>query len=279
MAALRGVLSCLCLASGAQPALAASAATKPTAPGSSIVPMVADAGSGQVCRGTLYLTIDTGSMSQAQTIARILSRHSVRATFFLANEPTVHGDDALDEGWAGFWRDRVREGHVFASHTWRHGVFRGDLPDGRTRYVLADGSTERLDARGVCAEIARVDERFRAITGQPLAPFWRAPAGRTTPAVLAAAQSCGYQHVGWSAAGFLGDELPSDRYPNRMLLDRALTHLRDGDVMMMHTGIRSRRDPFAPMLDPLIETLKTRGFCFATLRERDPRQALPAGGY
>jgi hypothetical protein len=31
---------------------------------------------------------------------------------------------------------------------------------------------------------------------------------------------------------------------------------------MMHTGIRSRKDPFAPMLDPLIEGLKKRGMCF-----------------
>ena len=234
---------------------------------------------GQACQGRLYLTIDTGSMSQADTIARILRRHDVRATFFLANEPTLRGDQTLDESWADFWRERLREGHVFGSHTWRHGQFREDLPDGRVRYVLANGVSERLDHDGVCAEIRRVDERFRAMTGAALAPFWRAPGGRTTPAVLAAAQACGYTHVGWSAAGFLGDELPSDRYPNAMLVDRAVARLRDGDVMMMHTGIRSRRDPFAPMLDPLISALKARGFCFATLPERDPGQPVPQGGY
>jgi peptidoglycan/xylan/chitin deacetylase (PgdA/CDA1 family) len=217
------------------------------------------------CRGTLYLTIDTGSMSQADTIARILSRHSVRATFFLANEPTVRGDHALDAGWEHFWRERVAEGHAFGSHTWRHGYFRGDLPDGRTRYVLAGGVTERLDAQGVCRELRAVDERFEAITGRRLDAFWRAPGGHFTPQSLAAASACGYAHVGWSSAGFLGDELPSDRYPNRVLLERALANLRDGDILMMHTGIRSRRDPFAPMLDPLISGLKARGYCFETL--------------
>jgi len=53
------------------------------------------------------------------------------------------------------------------------------------------------------------------------------------------------------------------------LLDRGsgreIKPLRDGDIMMMHTGIRSRRDPFAPMLDPLLARLKDKGFCFATL--------------
>jgi hypothetical protein len=30
------------------------------------------------CRGTLYLTIDTGSMSQAELIARTLVKHDAR---------------------------------------------------------------------------------------------------------------------------------------------------------------------------------------------------------
>ena len=42
------------------------------------------------------------------------------------------------------------------------------------------------------------------------------------PRLIAAARRCGYAHVGWSPAGFLGDELPSDKYPNQQLLDKAL---------------------------------------------------------
>ena len=34
---------------------------------------------------------------------------------------------------------------------------------------------------------------------------------------------------------------------------------------MAHLGIWSRKDPWAPMLDPLIAGLKRRGLCFATL--------------
>jgi peptidoglycan/xylan/chitin deacetylase (PgdA/CDA1 family) len=271
---MAGRIAGLCLI-----AIACLARADAGSPQASVTSPATVARTGPACTGRLYLTIDTGSMSQADTIARILRRHDVRATFFLANEPTVRGDDTLDESWADFWRERLREGHVFASHTWRHGSFRGDLPDGLTRYVLPGGGTERLDRDAVCAEIRRVDERFHAMTGQALAPFWRAPGGRTTPAVLSAAQACGYTHVGWSAAGFLGDELPSDKYPNQRLVARAVARLRDGDVMMMHTGIRSRRDPFAPMLDPLIGALKARGFCFSTLPERDPGQPLPQGGY
>jgi len=80
------------------------------------------------------------------------------------------------------------------------------------------------------------------------------------------AATCGYpRHVHWANAGFLGDELPSERHSNRHLTERALANIRAGDVLMMHLGIWSRKDPFWPQLDPLIAGLKARGLCFATL--------------
>ena len=78
------------------------------------------------CKGTLYLTFDTGNMRHAELIAETLSRHGVKATFFLAQEKTSRGDHALDASWAPYWQARVAEGHAFGSHTWRHGSFRED---------------------------------------------------------------------------------------------------------------------------------------------------------
>jgi peptidoglycan/xylan/chitin deacetylase (PgdA/CDA1 family) len=217
-----------------------------------------------VCKGTLYLTLFTSNMSQAENIAGILARHDVKATFFIANEPTVRGDHSLDPGWGEYWRARVAEGHAFGSHTWNHGQFRADVEGGRVRYVHG-GKTSVLDADGVCAELKRVDSRFRELTGRPLDPVWSAPGGQAAPNALAAAKRCGFAQVRWTDAGMLGDELPSDKYPNDLLLARALRSLRDGDVMMMHLGIRSRKEPLAPILDPLLGELKSRGFCFATI--------------
>jgi peptidoglycan/xylan/chitin deacetylase (PgdA/CDA1 family) len=89
-----------------------------------------------------------------------------------------------------------------------------------------------------------------------------------SPALLQAAKACGYQHVGWASAGFLGDELSSSTHPNPRLLSKALAEIRAGDVLMAHLGIWSRQDPWAPaVLEPLIVGLKQKGFCFATLRE------------
>jgi peptidoglycan/xylan/chitin deacetylase (PgdA/CDA1 family) len=74
--------------------------------------------------------------------------------------------------------------------------------------------------------------------------------------------------VGWADAGFLGDELPSERLSNAHLLQKALKNILPGDILMAHLGIWSRQDPWAPaVLEPLIVGLKARGLCFATLRE------------
>ena len=217
------------------------------------------------CRGTLYLTLDTGNMRHAEAIADILAKHRVKATFFVAQEKTLRGDMALDPTWADFWKARVAEGHAFGSHTWRHGSFRKDEAGGKVIYRLMDGTQTALDAAQICAELKAPDTRFAELTGRKLDALWRAPGGRTTPNTLKAAEACGYRHVHWAPAGFLGDELPSDVYPNEALLKRALANIRDGDILMAHLGIWSRKDPFAPMLDPLIAGLKDRGFCFATI--------------
>jgi peptidoglycan/xylan/chitin deacetylase (PgdA/CDA1 family) len=219
------------------------------------------------CMGTVYLTIDTGWMNHAEHIARTLNKHNVKATFFLANEKTFRGDYTLDAGWAPFWKARVSEGHVFGSHTWHHGYFRGDLKNGRTRYVHSNGTKQDLDQAGMCDELDRVAYAFEKMTGKKLERMWRAPGGITTPLSMQFAKICGYSHVHWAKAGFLGDELPSETYPNELLLRTALRDIRDGDILVMHLGIRSRRDAWAPaVFDPLLAGLKARGFCFATLK-------------
>jgi peptidoglycan/xylan/chitin deacetylase (PgdA/CDA1 family) len=119
-----------------------------------------------------------------------------------------------------------------------------------------------------CAEIGRAARRLQEITGRKPLPLYRAPGGKTSPRLLEAAKSCGYAHVGWAPAGFLGDELPSEVAGNQQLLRKALRDIRPGDILLAHLGIWSRQDPWAPaVLEPLITGLKAKGFCFATLRD------------
>lgn len=224
------------------------------------------------CTRPLYLTFDTGHMGVAPLIAEVLRRQQVRVTFFAAHEPTREGDGTLGEHWSGWWRARAQEGHEFASHTFDHVYWLADAPRGRfdVRASAGPRKGERLrwTAGEYCAEITRARERLQALTGMPALPLFRAPGGKTSPALLQAAEACGYAHVGWAPAGFLGDELSSDRHPNAQLLQQALTRIRSGDILMAHLGIWSRQDPWAPaVLEPLLQGLKQQGFCFRTLRE------------
>jgi len=219
------------------------------------------------CTGTVYLTFDTGNMAQAENIARILGSERILATFFVANEKTFRNDHALDASWRGYWKARVAEGHAFGSHTFRHVYLKRDLGDGRLLATIDYRGPEiRLDEADFCAELGRSDGAFHALTGRHLDGMWRAPGGHTTQRSIRWAANCGYPlHAHWSAEGFIGDELPSDRYPNDQLLKKALANIRPGTVIMMHLGIWSRKDPLAPILEPLIQGLKARGLCFAPI--------------
>ncbi|WP_063925997.1 polysaccharide deacetylase family protein [Cupriavidus sp. IDO] len=221
--------------------------------------------------GTLYLTFDTGSMSQAELIAETLRRHHIRATFFLANEPTVRKDSSLDPGWAPYWKMLAADGHAFGTHTFDHVYLRsvrGGKVTMRPQFGAQAGKDVTMNASDFCTELQRSAQAFHAMTGSNMVPLWRAPGGHTAPQTVEWAEQCGFRHVGWAPAGFLGDELSSERYPNQVLLDRALRDLRDGDITMAHLGIWSRKDPWAPgVLEPLISGLERKGFCFATLRE------------
>jgi peptidoglycan/xylan/chitin deacetylase (PgdA/CDA1 family) len=228
----------------------------------------------KACDKPVYLTLDTGHMGVAPLMADVLKRQEVRVTFFAANERTQVGDGTLGQVWAPWWKARAAEGHEFASHTYDHVYWRADLPGVKPTFRVRpsagalSGREFTWTAEQYCAQLKLANERLQDFTGKPSLPLFRAPGGKTSPKLLAAAKACGFAHVGWAPAGFLGDELPSDQFSNAALLAKALRDIRPGDILMAHLGIWSRQDPWAPaVLEPLIVGLKARGFCFATLRE------------
>jgi peptidoglycan/xylan/chitin deacetylase (PgdA/CDA1 family) len=233
------------------------------------------------CDKPVYLTFDTGHMETAPLIAEVLNRHQVKVTFFVANERTKDGKTSLSPEWGEkFWAQRGNEGHDFASHTWDHVYWKGDVRGIAPAFVVQPsagalaGRSFTWEPPKYCAQITQARERIEEFTGKKALPIWRAPGGKTSPKQLAMAQACGYKHVGWAAAGFLGDELPSERYPNEQLLKKALKDIQGGDILMAHLGIWSRKDPWAPaVLEPLITGLKDKGFCFTTLRHHPDYKA------
>ncbi|RYZ07491.1 MAG: polysaccharide deacetylase family protein, partial [Comamonadaceae bacterium] len=228
----------------------------------------------QGCDKPVYLTLDTGHMGVAPLVAEVLRRQQVKVTFFVANERTQEGDGSLGSHWAPWWKARAAEGHEFASHTYDHVYWRGDVAGEPPRFKVRpsagpdEGREQVWTAAQYCAEVGKAADRIEAITGRKPLPLFRAPGGKTSPKLLQAAKACGWEHAGWSPAGFLGDELSSESVSNAQLLAKALRDVRSGDILLAHLGIWSRKDPWAPaVLEPLLVGLKDRGFCFRTLRE------------
>lgn len=228
----------------------------------------------EACENPVYLTFDTGHMGVAPLVAEVLQRQRVKVTFFVANENTQEGDGSLGQHWAPWWKARAAEGHEFASHTYDHVYWRADVPGVEPRFVVRPtfgglaGREFTWDAKKYCQQIAYAAERIEDHTGRKALPLFRAPGGKTSPRFLEAMRGCGWEHVGWSPAGFLGDELPSEKFSNAALLKKALRDIKPGDILLAHLGIWSRKDPWAPaVLEPLIEGLKARGMCFRTMRE------------
>ena len=233
-----------------------------------MVATLAGSAEAATCKGVVYLTMDTGHMQPAEEMAAVLNKYGVKATFFLANEKTKRGDTSLDPAWTAFWKARADEGHAFGSHTWRHWIFRGDVGVDKVRYVAAGAkSGETLDAVGVCAELKKSETAFKAMTGRGFDGIWRAPGGKLTPNATRFAAACGYRHVPWSAAGFSGDELSSDKFPSHALIKTQLANIKDGDILLWHLGIWSRKDPLYLRFDELIGGLKAKGLCFARIPE------------
>jgi peptidoglycan/xylan/chitin deacetylase (PgdA/CDA1 family) len=220
------------------------------------------------CKSTVYLTIDTGHMEPAEEIAAIVNKHGIKATFFLANEKTRRGDTSLDPAWAKFWKARADEGHAFGSHTWRHWYFRGDVGADKVSYIpWGKSQGETLTQEQVCREIRQSDDALKVMTGRNMDKLWRAPGGKLTPNTIRFAEACGYKHVDWSPAGLSGDELPSEKFPSDALIAKQLREIKNGDILLWHLGIWSRKDALYPRLDDLLAGLKAKGFCFAKITE------------
>ncbi len=233
-----------------------------------------------ICNKAVYLTFDTGHMGIAPLVAQVLNKQQVRATFFLANEATKTDGTSLDDEWAPWWRARTAEGHQFGSHTYDHVYWQADLVGGGFKMKPSagpkKGQSQTFTANQYCQSLDQVAKRYKTMTGVEMSPIFRAAGGKTSLELIKVAQKCGYAHVGWSPNGFLGDELPSDRYPNSKLLEQALKNIKAGDILLAHLGIWSRQDPWAPaVLEPLIVGLKERGFCFKTISQHPQfKQAL-----
>jgi hypothetical protein len=168
--------------------------------------------------------------------------------------------------WAPWWKARAAEGHELASHTWDHAYWRADLPGRERAFASAPRPARGPGAppgprRATARTSEQASERLALHRPEARCRCSARRAARPRRACWPRPSACGYAHVGWSPAGFLGDELPSDRTPTTRSCKSGAEDIRPGDILLAHLGIWSRQDPWAPaVLEPLIAGLKARGF-------------------
>jgi peptidoglycan-N-acetylmuramic acid deacetylase len=203
----------------------------------------ADAGCGDATGDRpVYLSFDVVRAVELSLLDEVLSRHQVKATFFVSDD-AISGDvgDAADDR-ATWWTARAAEGHAFG--------------------VLDKAASP---AR-VCAAAQATAARFREVTGRHMPKLFRVSGTYVTPPLVAAAAGCDWVNVAGSV--LLPMEAVGRKTTSAQSLRRALREVRPGDVLRVRLGSSRRADSWARAdLEPLIEGLQARGLCFATLRE------------
>lgn len=186
------------------------------------------------------LTFDAGAdRGYAAAILRTLERAHVRATF----------------GMTGLWaranpdlvRRMARDGDTFIDHTYDHRSFTG-----------LSTATAPLSAAQRAWEITQAEKIIERISGRRARPYFRPPYGDYDAAMLAQARKLGYRYVVmWTIDSEGWNHLPAPA-----ILQRCLTLLRPGAIILMHVGSQSQD---APALPALIARLRTRHYRLVTV--------------
>ena len=185
------------------------------------------------------ITFDDGPNPRATPqILDVLRREGVHATFFVLGR---HADR-----WPELVRRMADEGHQLGNHGYWHRKLHRRTP-GYVRDDLTRGTESLFNA-----------------SGGVRAKHFRAPHGFRNPWVTPIAHSLGQRTIGWSLGVW-----DSARPGVDEITRRALDGVRAGSILLLHDGdgydAEGDRQQTADALPLIIEGLRARGFCFATL--------------
>lgn len=186
------------------------------------------------------LTFDAGAdRGFAPRILRTLERAHIRATFGMTGKWASANKDLL--------RRIARDHDAFINHTYDHRSFTG-----------YSTNTAPLTVKERTWEITQTARIVHAVTGRQIKPYFRPPYGDYDQATLQLLSRLGYHYmVMWTL-----DSLGWEHLPSRAILQRCLTDVKPGTILLMHVGSQSQ-DAFA--LPALIKDLKRRGYHFVTV--------------
>jgi len=195
----------------------------------------------------LALTYDDGPNDpHTLRLLEILSKHNVKATFFLIGGYVKQRPDIV--------RELVRAGHVVGNHTFTH-----------SNLIFAS-------ARQTAMQLGDCEKALTDAVGEHPRMF-RPPFGGRRPSTLKIARALGLEPVMWNVTGWDWRGKPAE-YVER----RVSQQIRGGDVILLHDGSHVAfgvdRSQTVIATDRLIARYKADGYEFVTVPEMMERSVV-----
>jgi peptidoglycan/xylan/chitin deacetylase (PgdA/CDA1 family) len=181
----------------------------------------------------------------------------------------------------------VTEGHEVGNHLDAHPHLTTYERD-RRQQTLPTVTREFL-----VDQLRRAEESFRALTEQPMAPFWRAPFGEHNLEIRGWAAEGGYRHISWTRGAGTAEDLDTrdwvaDRssriYRSREEIAARLVTFGqgrpeglNGGIVLMHLASHRRTDRPHESLPGILRTLQEQGYRVVTISDLVRRLQGSAG--
>ena len=185
----------------------------------------------------VYLTFDAGyENGNVAKVLDALDKHGVKGTFFIL-ENLVRRSPELVERMAN-------GGHLVCNHTATH-------PDMSTI----------TDITLFEKQLTRLEKAYCELTGKEMPKIYRPPQGRFSEENLAFTDKLGYKTLLWS---FAYADWDNNKQPDpEKALDKILSHLHSGEVMLLHPTSATN----AAIMDRLLTEIEKRGYRIGCIEE------------
>jgi len=184
----------------------------------------------------VYLTFDEGYENGfTPTILDILKENNVKAAFFITGDYIRRSPELVQR--------MADEGHIVGNHSMKHPEFP----------TLSD--TE------LYTEITELAEKYEALTGKKMDPFFRPPAGKYSEQVLYLTRKLGYRTIFWSLA--YADWDTKNQPGKEVAYQHVIDNYHNGAIILLHAVSESNTQA----LDSIIKELIAQGYRFGSLYE------------
>lgn len=185
----------------------------------------------------IYLTFDAGyENGNVVKVLDALDKHNVKGTFFVLENLILREPDLV--------KRMAEEGHAVCNHTATH-------PDMST--ITDIGLFQK--------QLTRLEKAYTALTGKEMMKVYRPPQGRFSEENLAFADELGYKTLLWS---FAYADWDNAKQPDpEKALDKILSHLHSGEVMLLHPTSATNAD----IMDRILTEIERQGYRVAGIEE------------